>query len=80
MNKFIRCIMKFAVVCCSVLLTLLIGIAALLIFAPGVLLKILYYAAVIACLIGAVYILFGLIGTVFVCILAKRRYRRLYKK
>lgn len=80
MSEFVRCITKFAVVCCSVILMLLFGLVALLIFAPDILLKILYYAIIIASLIGIIYVLYGLTGIVIIFHLAKRRYRKLYKK
>lgn len=76
MSELVRCITKLAVVCCSVILILLFGLVALLIFAPDILLKILYYAIIIASIVGIIYVLYGLIGAVIILHLGKRRYRK----
>lgn len=66
MNEFVQCIVKLAVVLGAVLFIGAALLAGILIFAPELLGKAVYYAAIIGCLAVAGYILFGLIR-VFVC-------------
>lgn len=66
MDRFAECIVKFAVWVSFILGILLLGIAALLIFAPKILLTILYYALIAGCVAGAYYFLFCLLSTIFV--------------
>lgn len=79
MNEFVRCIMKFAVICYSVVLLLLIGIAALLIFAPEILFKILYTVILLACVIAIIYLIFGLISVALLCFTAKKKRKQFSK-
>lgn len=55
MNEFIRYMIKIGVVLTAVLSLLFIGITVLIIFAPGVLLKIAYYALLVCCAALACY-------------------------
>ena len=55
MYEFIRYMIKFGVVLTAVLPLLFIGITLLIIFAPGVLLKIAYYVLLVCCAALACY-------------------------
>lgn len=73
MNEFVRCIAKLAVVLGVVLFIGAAFFAGILIFAPGVLGKAVYYAAIIGCLAVAGYMLFGLLRVFVSYIGAKRK-------
>lgn len=65
MNEFVKFIAKASVALSIVLFVLLSGVAAVLIVAPEVLLKLLYYIAVIGCIGGACYFLICLLRALF---------------
>ena len=66
MEKFAECIVKLAVWVSFILGILLLGIAALLIFASKIVLPVLYCALIVGCIAGVCYSLFCLLSAVFV--------------
>lgn len=65
MTDFIRYIVKFACISLGLFAILLLLAAGLLLFVPDILLSVLYYAVIVACVIAAIWIILSLLWGLF---------------
>jgi len=72
MNRFATCFAKFTIVVCIALAIVLASVTALLIFAPKLLLSILYYALIGIGIIGTLYLVICLLKVAFMSVNLKR--------
>lgn len=72
MNEFVKCLTKFAVAMYGVLAIVLLALGGLLLFAPKLLLTMLYYILIIGCIAGACYFLFCLVYSAYLMIAIKK--------
>lgn len=63
MNEFLKYVARLSVILCVLTIALLLGTAALLIFAPELLAKILCWFLTAGCIAGAVYLTYLLAGS-----------------
>ncbi|MBQ7775359.1 MAG: hypothetical protein IJ379_05505 [Lachnospiraceae bacterium] len=61
MNDFLNCIVKYSLVIYILTAILLLCLAGVLFFIPGMIKNIIYYCVILACTIGAVGIIISLL-------------------